>query len=351
MSPAANIVHLFDKHQTRHMKNKEGLFINPENPLFLLFFSGAYYKSGYGLDQSEERMVKAERSCGTHNGTFHADEVTACALLLLFNLIDRDKIFRTRDLDLLDRCEYVCDVGGIYDPIQKRFDHHQKEYGGSLSSAGMILSYLAGTDRLAQNEADFLYNSMICGVDAIDNGYDPKLPGFCLFSDVIGNFAPINYDASQVEYDTAFFLAVDFTTGHLRRMLARFRYHESCKDQVKETMGQQSEWLLFTSSIPWMDSFFQLDGEHHPAKFIIMPVGNQWKLRGIPPNGEERMKVRVPLPEVWAGRSEQELKKITGIEGAVFCHKGRFISIWETKEAAMQALEQVLPNSTKKDTL
>ena len=29
------------------------------------------------------------RSFGTHDGSFHADEVTACALLLLFDLIDR----------------------------------------------------------------------------------------------------------------------------------------------------------------------------------------------------------------------------------------------------------------------
>nr|NGX27459.1 hypothetical protein [Chlamydiota bacterium] len=37
------------------------------------------------------------RSLGTHDGSFHADEVSACALLLVFDLIDRDKIFRTRD--------------------------------------------------------------------------------------------------------------------------------------------------------------------------------------------------------------------------------------------------------------
>jgi len=33
---------------------------------------------------------------------------------------------------------------------------------------------------------------------------------------------------------------------------------------------------------------------------------------------------------------------VTHIDGAVFCHKGRFISIWETKEDAMKALNQIL---------
>ena len=82
------------------------------------------------------------RSCGVHSGEFHADEVTACALLLHFNLIDLDKIIRTRELGRLESCDFVCDVGGEYDPKRRRFDHHQLEYKGELSSAGMIWEYL-----------------------------------------------------------------------------------------------------------------------------------------------------------------------------------------------------------------
>ena len=74
-------------------------------------------------------MIK-KRSFGTHDGSFHADEVSACALLLLFKRIDRDKIVRSRDPLLLAQCEYVCDVGGVYDPHIKRFDHHQLAYEG-----------------------------------------------------------------------------------------------------------------------------------------------------------------------------------------------------------------------------
>src|SRR3984885_3813338 len=87
-------------------------------------------------------MHKILRSLGTHDGAFHADEVTACALLCLFNLIDLDKIVRTRDPNRLSQCEYVCDVGGIYEPADKQFDHHQVHYQGMMSSAGMVLKYL-----------------------------------------------------------------------------------------------------------------------------------------------------------------------------------------------------------------
>ena len=70
-------------------------------------------------------MSKIPHSVGTHDGTFHADEVSACALLILYHQIEPEKIYRTRDPELLKKCEFVCDVGGIYDPSQKLFDHHQ----------------------------------------------------------------------------------------------------------------------------------------------------------------------------------------------------------------------------------
>jgi uncharacterized UPF0160 family protein len=73
-----------------------------------------------------------------------------------------------------------------------------------------------------------------------------------------------------------------------------------------------------------------------------MPAGPHWKLRGIPPSMSERMKVRKPLPEKWAGLHEEDLKKVSGIDGAVFCHKGRFISIWKTREDAIRALHIAL---------
>ena len=73
-----------------------------------------------------------------------------------------------------------------------------------------------------------------------------------------------------------------------------------------------------------------------------MPSGKHWKLRAVPPTLEERMKVRYPLPLEWAGLLGEELKRVSGIPGAIFCHKGRFISVWETKEDAMKALQYTL---------
>jgi len=293
-------------------------------------------------------VKKNPRTCGTHDGTFHADEVTACALLIMFDLIDEDKVMRTRDPDILKQCEFVCDVGGLYEPESKFFDHHQVEYQGSLSSAGMILLYLKNSNIIDADEYHLFNNNLISGVDDHDNGLDPQIPGVCTYSHIMSNFVPIQYDSAPEDQEAAFFIALSFALGHLRRMWQRYQYTQSCREIVAIAMEGEKDYLMFDKAIPWMDPFFTLEGINHPAQFVIMPSGSHWKLRGIPPSPDDKMEVRLPLPLDWAGHLDKDLKEITGIEGAIFCHKGRFISVWETKADALRAMEYILQN-VKKD--
>ncbi len=292
-------------------------------------------------------IQKVSRSVGTHDGSFHADEVTACALLLLFDLIDESRIIRTRDSHVLCTCEYVCDVGGYYDPTQKLFDHHQIEYTGGLSSAGMILEYLRDEGYLKPKEYDFLNQVLVIGVDAHDNGKELQAVGVCTFSHVVSNFCPIAYDADIQTQNKAFLEALHFVSGHLKRLLERYKYVQSCRQIVAESMQNGKDCLFFDKGIPWIDPFFEMNGAGHPALFVIMPAGTHWKLRCIPPTNKERMKVRTPLPKEWAGLLNEDLQRASGIPGAIFCHKGRFTSVWETLEDARKALEFVLKREAK----
>src|SRR3989339_82787 len=236
--------------------------------LFLIFFSKLI--CSFFISRTD---MFIPRSVGTHDGTFHADEVTACALLLVYNLIDRDKIIRTRLVDKLASCEFVCDVGGEYNPSKKRFDHHQVTYKGDFSSAGMIWLYLHEIGLVDKATYSYLNHSLIQGVDAHDNGRVTFEPGICTFSQIISNFVPVHYDVLPKEQDLAFGQALDFVVGHLQRTLSRFAYVQSCRDLVKESMSGQKEYLYFSKPMPWLDAFFELNGEHHPAKFVIMPSG------------------------------------------------------------------------------
>lgn len=287
-------------------------------------------------------MEKILRSVGTHSGPFHADEVVACALLVFFGLVDRDRIVRTRDQARLNECEFVCDVGGIYSPELKRFDHHQANYRGSLSSAGMVWRYLRDQGVVDEEAYSFLNHVLIMGVDAHDIGESPQIDGLCTFSHVVSNFLPPQYDASLKEQEKGFFAALDFVLGYLGRFFKRHEIIKEGRKRIQEAMSAGKEYLALDVAVPWLENFFALGGEKHPALFLVMPAGEHWKLRALPPTLERRMDVRYPLPEEWAGLLDVELKKKSGIEGAIFCHKGRFTSVWETKEDALKALDYVL---------
>lgn len=298
-------------------------------------------------------MNIVSRSVGTHDGTFHADEVTACALLIVFGLVDKDKIVRTRDLSLLDTCEYVCDVGGVYNKAKKRFDHHQSDYKGYLSSAGMVLQFLKETAVIDSSLYDFLNCTFVMGVDAHDNGLVESTPGHCTFSHVITSFVPPEYDCNSQVQMKAFSSALDFVLGFIQRNLEKYQYVQACRQDVQAAMNESlrnhPDYLVFDTALPWMDNFYELGGAHHPASFLIMPSGSHWKLRGIPPSESEKMKVKIPLPIEWAGLLGQDLKAISNNPGAIFCHKGRFIAVFETKQDALKAVEEIL--KTKKEVV
>jgi uncharacterized UPF0160 family protein len=283
------------------------------------------------------------RSCGIHSGEFHADEVTSVALLIHFKLIDKDKIIRTRDQNHLNTCDFVCDVGGLYDPKKRRFDHHQADYTGELSSAGMIWDYLLEEKIVSPIYYNYLKRILIRGVDDIDNGRMQPIYGLSTFSSVISSFVPAEHAIlSSSDLDEAFYEALEFVLAYLNRIERKFEYMQKCKENVRIVMDQMKECLVFDKAIPWLEAFFELGGESHPAEFVIMPSGSHWKLRGIPPSFQKQMDVRNPLPAEWAGLSGEELAKVTGIQGAIFCHKGRFISVWQTREDAIKALKLVL---------
>ena len=54
----------------------------------------------------------------THNGTFHADETTACAILTY--LFENSSIIRSRDPEELEKADIIIDVSNQND--EKHFD-------------------------------------------------------------------------------------------------------------------------------------------------------------------------------------------------------------------------------------
>jgi hypothetical protein len=89
---------------------------------------------------------KMGKKVGTHNGSFHCDEVLGCFMIRLTKKFEEAEIIRSRDQKVLDTMDAVLDVGGIYDPATDRYDHHQRGFEQAfghgfvtkLSSAGLV---------------------------------------------------------------------------------------------------------------------------------------------------------------------------------------------------------------------
>lgn len=105
-------------------------------------------------DEAKKPKLITAPTIGTHNGTFHCDEVKsslvpafltsfkificskalACYLLSKHPDFQKHHILRTRDQALLDECDIVVDVGAVFDHSKKRYDHHQREFKETFDS-------------------------------------------------------------------------------------------------------------------------------------------------------------------------------------------------------------------------
>jgi len=141
----------------------------------------------------------------THNKIFHADEVTAVALLKLFTT--NEIVVHREDHDTTDLSSYdmIIDIGKKFDGI-KYFDHHQ--YKGGKSSAGLIWDYLG-------LEEDYVkISKLIKLVDENDTGIKKAKP--FEYTNMIKCYNSKNI--SSEEQDVQFHKAVDFAYTILKSM-------------------------------------------------------------------------------------------------------------------------------------
>src|ERR1035437_330046 len=140
-------------------------------------------------------MKKTKKKLVTHNGSFHADDIFACATLILY--LEKNtkefsakggpasclEISRTRDEEVIKSGDYVFDVGGVYDPDKNRFDHHQPGGAGKhdnprgkpwveYASFGLVWKKF-GIELCGNMKVVNLVNKVLVSpIDAGDNGIE-----------------------------------------------------------------------------------------------------------------------------------------------------------------------------------
>lgn len=289
----------------------------------------------------------------THSGGFHADELLSSVILT--RLFPQARLVRSRAAEWItagaDRIIY--DVGGVYDAAARVFDHHQRgaplrEDGQPYSSFGLIWKHY-GRDYLVASglpeahieavHASFDM-SFVLPVDLVDNGaLNPSGPlaGLtlpALLETLKPDFDETDPAAEDRAFHAALAIARSFVEANIARSAAKLRA-EAVVQQAIEAAGQ-GRILELPMGMPFRPAIVKARADH--LLFVVHPRDKDWCLTTIR-RGDEGFEVRADLPAVWAGLSNGDLEAVCGVEGASFCHNGRFIAAAKTRDAALAMAE------------
>ncbi|WP_138470778.1 MYG1 family protein [Poseidonocella sp. HB161398] len=287
----------------------------------------------------------------THSGGFHADEVFSTVILT--RLFPEAEIVRSRAPDWIAPAEdrIIYDVGGLYDPEAGIFDHHQRgaplrEDGAPYSSFGLVWKHF-GRDYLAASgvpeaHVDPVHASFDTGfvlpVDLVDNGAlnlseAGALSGMTL-PGLIESLKPVFDDTDPEAEIRAFRQAVEIARAFIEARIARSaakRRAEVLAEEAVKAAGD-SHVLELPMGMPFRPAVIKAGADH--LLFVVTPRGGDWTLGGIRLN-DDGFEQRADLPAAWAGLNGAELEAVSGVEGAIFCHNGRFIAAAKSREAVM----------------
>lgn len=274
----------------------------------------------------------------------------------------------------------MVDVGGEFDKTKNLFDHHQKsfehtfsslrpefpDYNVRLSSAGLIYTHfgeevieeilkkkcdLKVDGKLLKKIFEKVYQGLIQEIDGIDNGV-PMFngePTYRITSDIssrVGRFNPSwnsnddfdvqsqfekamvivgeEFDDRVLYYGSVWYPARSIVAAALEN---RYKTHSS------------GEIINLSRICPWKDHLFDLEKENGlegSIKLVIFRSGPADVRVNCVPNKPGSFVCRKFLHKEWRGVRDQELDKVSGIEGAIFVHATGFIGGCKTEEGAMQ---------------
>jgi len=298
--------------------------------------------------------VRAMR-VATHNGSFHADDVFAIAVLRLLHG-DELEVVRTRDPELLAAADLRVDVGLRSDPASGDFDHHQRGGAGErpngirYASFGLVWKAfgpeICGSDEIAA-DIDAL---VVQGIDANDVGQtivEPLVGAIAplTVSHAIGMMNPNwDQDTSGAAKDAAFMEAVAFAQGILARAVASGQAQARAAELVRSAIARAEDPRLIEleRGMPWHR---ELVANAPEALFVVYPREQDWGLQAVPKALGEFAN-RKDLPASWAGMTDAELAAVTGVPDARFCHAGRFMAVADSRDGALALARRALADGT-----
>ncbi|AFN82745.1 putative MYG1-like protein [Encephalitozoon romaleae SJ-2008] len=293
----------------------------------------------------------------THDERFHYDEVLASCVLL--RIYPDAEIMRTRDNAIIEQGDIVYDVGGVFNPATRRFDHHQRtfsetfssKYNVKLSSSGLIFKYfhkqllslygIEDTCGIYNMVVDKIYSEFFLYADAIDNGQDiygeirPRT-----MADLVGLF---NTDTPDEGLENrGFYKVLEIVSTDLDNYMKRIKIWVNNYEHVEKKARETNGPILVLDKHYTTDLILEIESQNgKDFKFMVFPHRNAYRVIAIPKR-RGSFETKNPLKKEWRGLVNEELVRASGIEGCIFVHSSGFMGINSTFENALKMCEESL---------
>ncbi len=320
--------------------------------ILLIFSSYLFYR--FLLFKKTVKLV-------THSESFHLDDIFSSATLSLF-LNKRGikyKIIRTRDEKLLNKYKeqakinidkvFIYDVGKEYNSKYNLFDHHQEDSpvrnnGIPYSSFGLVWKKY-GEKICGSSEIAKILDKKIClPIDAMDNGIllsenIKDIKPYSLNS-FISSFHPISNKKEDIE--EAFNELVKIFQKVIKKeiqIISKEIKDKEIFDKIYNSTKNKSFIIIDDEKLLLPKDFT----DYLELNFIIKKsLNGGYRILTIPNDLLNSFKRKKYFPESWSGKEGEELEKITGVKGAKFCHKGGFLAVANTIEAAEKIVKLII---------
>jgi uncharacterized UPF0160 family protein len=284
-----------------------------------------------------------------HDGTFHTDDVFACATLSLVFKDREIEIVRSRDEAIIAQADVVVDVGGMYDTTNNRFDHHQKGGAGArdngipYASFGLVWKTYGSMLTNDESSTNFIDEQLVQCIDGADNGVLNKIADNGVYSysviDIISAMRTTWEESKTM--DEAFIDAVNVATTILERMLAHAQSYTHAQD-ILETAYIQAPNKQIIEIGKEYPGWYEVMASHPEPLFVVYErEDGKWSAKAVRITPVE-FASRKQFPESWAGLRDEELQHTSGVVDATFCHNGRFIAVAQSREGAVELAQKAI---------
>ena len=278
----------------------------------------------------------------THGDGFHADDVTAYAILkeVLTKRGETWEIVRSRDPEIITTGDIVFDIGDVYDPAINRYDHHQRGKAGTrengiyYAAAGLIWKHFGMELCSNQTVWSQIDKGLISELDAGDNGqnYIGKLlfedTGYTSLGIHIANFEvhEPGKPSDSGELLKQFEEASEFMRGILSRSINACEVLEKSFQDASDCYRKSEDKQVIIFDKNYSRPIWKRMAEYLEPVFAVYykEESDYWKVEAIPLTPTV-MDSRKTAPHSWWGLNGEELQKASGIPDATFCHSSGFL--------------------------